>query len=169
MPLLEVLGAFAGSQAVGKLRERVRPNPYAPELVDQGAIAARQAGALRPGTSGIAGSEADWYSDPQGASTIGYLRVVQDVTSVRRPPSYFMPGDPGADPSDPTVLADFRRRLWDQAPSDWGGSTRGSPHVLASRLNPPLLETPLPREVVEARAAGAPQADRDAWAGLYEG
>lgn len=169
MPLLEILATIAGGQAVGKMRERVRPNPYAPTLVDQGAIATVQAGALRPGTSGMAGSEADWYTDEQGRSTVGWMRVVQDVTSYRRNPSYFTPGDPGADPSDPTVLADFRRRLWDQGPSDWGGSGRGSPHVLAATLNPPLATTPLPGEVVEARAAGAPMAERDAWAGLYEG
>ena len=105
------LAWLAAGQAIGKLQERIRPNPYAPVLIDQQALAVAQAGRLRPGTSGLAGSEAEYYVNPQGAGTVGYLSAVQDVTTWLRPPAQFYPGDPGADPSDPTVLADTLRPL----------------------------------------------------------
>lgn len=170
MPLLEAIVSLGAGQAIGRLRERVRPNPYAPTLVDQQAVAVDQAGRLRPGTSGIAGSEAEYYIDPQGASSIGWTRAVQDVTSRALPPAQFLPGDPGADPDDATVLRDFSNRpvRLEDNPA-WGVNQRGSPHVLTTRINPPLATTPLPRAVAAARAAGAPQGEQDAFDTLYEG
>lgn len=169
MPLLEAIANIAAGQAFARLRARTRPNPYAPTLVDQQAVAIGQAGQLRAGASGLAGSEAEWYSDPQGASSVGYLRAVQDVTSGALPAAWTAPGDPGRDPSDPTVLRDFRRGPVRLAAEPWGVNQRGSPSVLTARINPPTATTPLPREIAAARAAGAPQGVQDAFTGLYDG
>lgn len=166
MPLLEALATFAGGQAIGRLRERIRPNPYAPTLPDQGAVASYQAGQLRPGTSGLAGSEADWYTDDQGRSSIGTMVIVQDVPSVAIRPSWFRPGDPGADPTDPTVLADFRDAPVRVGNPDWGANTYpGVPHVITARINEPTAKTPSPRAIDAVRA----ETVTDAWAGLYDG
>jgi len=169
--MFAAITSLLAGQAVGKLRERVRPNPYAPTLVDQSAIAVTQAGQLRPGTSGMAGSEYDYYMNPQGpqgVDSMGWVPVSQDITSWRRPDCQFLPGDPGADPSDPTVLADVRRgpvRL-DTKPY---GVTMAQPHSLTARINPPTRTTPLPRDVAAARATGAPQGEQDAFNGLFDG
>jgi hypothetical protein len=164
-----VLASLLASRALGHLTDRVAPNRYAPTLVDQGAIAAQQAGGLRGGTSGLAGSERDYYEDPQGSFSIGYLDAIQDVTSWLRPPAQFLAGDPGRDDGDATTLADFRSAPVRLDANPWGVNQRGSPHVLTTRINPPGVKDPLPREVAAARAAGAPQGDHDAFDGLYDG
>lgn len=170
MPLLETLALAGGGQAIGRLRERIRPNPYAPVLPDQAAAAIFQAGDLRPGTAGLTGSEAEWFEDQQGASTVGYLRIVQDVPSRALPPSMFIPGDPGADPDDPLVLADFRDAPTRVGNPDWGNNVYpGIPHVITARINEPTARTPLPREVAAGRAATADKTDADPWDQLYEG
>lgn len=169
MPILEALGTFAGGQAIGKLRERIRPNPYAPTLPDQGAVAVHQAGALRPGTSGLAGSEADWYTDDQGRSSIGSMGIAQDVPSAAIPPSWFVPGDPGADRDDPTVLADFRDAPVRTNLPAWGRNTGTIPHVISARINEPTAKTPSPRDVAAARPNGVPASATDAWDQLFEG
>jgi hypothetical protein len=168
VPIFSAIASLVAGQAVGKLRERVRPNPYAPRLTNQQVIAAQQAGGLRPGTSGLAGSERDWYTDAQGASSIGWVQAQQDLTAHAMPPSWDAPGDPGADPTDPTVLADVKRgpvRL-DLKPY---GVTPSVPYVIAGRINPPLAKSPLPRDVAAARDAGAPQGIQDAFDTLYDG
>lgn len=163
--LLEFLTTSAASSAIGKLRERVRPNAYAPNLPDQARQAADQA--IRPnppaGTSGLAGSEADWYTDAQGVSSIGQLdNLFQDLPSRAIPPSYFTPWDPGRDPSDPTTLRDF----YDGPVTPelvWGGNQRAqAPHVIAARINEPTRRTPLPRELVQSRGGAVPQGAQDA-------
>ncbi len=170
MAILESLGLTAGAAAFERIRAAVRPNPYAPRIPDQAAIAAGQAtGALRGGTAGLAGSEADYYVDPQGVSTVGYLRIVQDLPSARRPASTFRAGDPGADPDDPTVLADFRSGPVRLPVEPWGVSQRGLPHVISARLNEPTAKTPLPRAVVRDRAAAAPTGPTDALELLWGG
>jgi len=171
--ILESLGGILAGQAFGRLRERVRPNPMAPDLPRQSSIAAIQASGtgLRPGTSGLAGSEADYYTDAQGVGTIGRLDyLVQDVTSRAMPPSTYMPGDPGADPADPTVLADFNRRPVILPVDPWGAYQYSSmrPNVLADRINEPTAQSPLPRDVAMARAAGAPQGLVDAFDAQYD-
>lgn len=165
MPLLEAIGSLVAGRAIGRVRESVRPNQYAPRLPDQAGVAADQAvTGLRAGAAGLAGSEAEWY-DRQGQATVGWVRAVQDLTSRRIPPSYFelaQPGDPGQDPDDPTTLRDFYRG---PLPSmvQWGENQQaGAPTYSSGRLNPPLASTPLPRDVVAARAAGAPQGAQDA-------
>jgi len=168
MPLFESAASLLAGQAIGKMRERVRPNPYAPKLADQQAIASQQAGGLRGGTSGMAGSEFEYYSDPQGASSIGWIGAIQDITTWARPPCQFLPGDPGRDPTDPTVLADVHRGPTRLPVDPWGVNQRGSPHVLTTRINPPTFETPLPRDVAAARGAGAPQGAQDAFNTLYD-
>lgn len=169
MPIAEAFAAALTGQAIGRLRERVRPNPYAPTLPDQGQVAVHQAGQLRPGTSGLAGSEMDWYTDQQGRSTVGTMGIAQDLPAYAIPPSRLIPGDPGADPADPTVLADFRSAPVRTDLPAWGRNTGTVPHAITARINPPTAKTPLPREVDAARAAGAPQSATDAWDQLYEG
>lgn len=175
MPVLESLASILAGQAIGKLRESVRPNPYAPNLIDQGALAVQQAGSVVAtrgvlgGMSGLAGSEYEYYDDPQGASTVGWLNAVQDVTSWARPPCQFIPGDPGADPADPTLLKDFKRGPIRLPVEPWGVNHRGSPTIVTARINPPTASSPLPRDVAAARAAGSPQGVQDAFDTLYDG
>jgi len=170
--IFEAIAAIAGDQAIGRLRDRIRPNPYSPSLVDQQRIAGTQAGAIRPGTSGLAGSEAEWYLAPgQGAGSIDMLPLplLQELQSHEIPPSWFRPGDPGADRDDPTVLADFRDAPVRTDNPAWGVNTGTVPHVITARINPPTAKTPLPREVAAARPDGVPAGAVDAWDGLYEG
>jgi len=169
--ILEALAAIAGDQAIGRLRERIRPSPFAPNLTDQQRVAAVQAGAFRPGTSGLAGSEREWYVAPgQGAGSIdSVLPLLQELQSHEIPPSWFRPGDPGADPTDPTVLADFRDAPVRTDNPAWGMNTGTVPHVISARINEPTAKTPLPREVAAARPDGVPAGAVDAWDGLYEG
>jgi hypothetical protein len=147
----ELLAGIAAQAGLGRIKAAVRPNPYAPDLPNQADRAAAQSGyGLRPGTSGLAGSEAEFYTDAQGRSSLGYLGIVQDVPSRAMPPSTFVAGDPGADRADPTVLADFYR-----GPVGlelvWGVNQRGSPHTITARINEPTAKTPLPRAVVAGR------------------
>jgi hypothetical protein len=167
MALIETIGAAVTGQAIGRLRERVRPNPYAPRLSDQQRAAALQAGALRPGTTGFTGSEADWFDD-QGSATVGRLAIAQDLPSYVIPPSRLTPGDPGADPDDPTVLADFRDAPTRVGNPAWGVNNGTVPHVIRTRINEPTAKAPLPRDVVAGRLADQPQTV-DAWDQLYEG
>lgn len=154
------IGQFTAALGIRKVQERVRPNPYAPTLPDQGSVAASQG--LRPNVSGLSGSEADYYSDAQGRSTVGYLAIAQDVTAVPLPPSWTTPGDPRADHrDDPTVTADFYTGPVRQSGPPWGVSQRGSPRVIPSTLNVPGARTPTARELVAGRTS-VPQASHDA-------
>lgn len=157
-----LLANIAGGWGIARIRDSVRPNPYAPKLVDQQAISVAQAArGLRPGTSGLTGSEAEYFSDPQGGGSIGYLPAQQDLTSAPKPPSYFTPGDPGRG-DEPTVQRDFFRGPLPNMVA-WGETQRAKGQRFSGdRLNPPLFVTPLPQEVVAARAAGAPQGLQDA-------
>lgn len=175
-----VLGTLTGGW-IGKLQDRVRPNPYAPPLPDQQreaiAQAARLGGELRGGTGGLSGSEADYYADAQGIGTVGYLRIVQDVTSARLPVSTFVAGDPGAD-GQPLLsgtggASDFDtgpvRPLSNAEGGQSGTVNRGTQHVIPTTLLVPGAVTPSPRQIVAARQAGAPQGDQDALASYWEG
>lgn len=166
----ELVAGLLASSALGRLRDAAKVNPFAPTLPDQGRVAAAQATGLRAGTSGLAGSEADYYTDPQGAGTIGRLGVVQDVTSRRLPVSTFVAGDPGAD-GRPLLARDFHRGPVSHLP--WGGNAR-TIHNSAQRTRPATLlppgeRTPRADEVLAARAAGAPAGERDALASYWEG
>lgn len=167
--ILEAIASLMAGQAIGRVRERVRPNPYAPNLTDQGAIAAVQSASLRPGLAGASGSEATWFSDAQGGSSVGFMGIVQDLPSRAIPPSRLVAGDPGADRDDPTVLADFRNAPVRTDLPRWGRNTGTIPHVISARINEPTATTPLPRAMAAARPNGAPQAATDAWDQLYEG
>jgi hypothetical protein len=135
----QIAWAAAGS-ALSRLMDRVRPTPMGRRLPEQTALA----GALRGGASGLAGSEADWYRDEQGRSTIGWLPIVQDITSARRPVSWFVPGDPGAD-GQPLLARDFERRPW--GPTPWGVKTTRPALLRPALLAEPTQPTPLPRTV----------------------
>lgn len=142
----------------GKLSARIRPNPYAPNLPDQHrAAAAQEANAWRAsgelvgsltGSALLSGSEEDyWTHDALVPGPTGWADpIAQDVSgNPGKPASWFIPGDPGADPDEALTLADF-----DRSPNPnmtpWGGSTRtvntGLQHVLARRINPPTMVTP---------------------------
>lgn len=167
--IAEFLANLAAGSALGRIRDSVRPNPYAPSLPAQAAQAAAQGGyGLRRGTSGLAGSEADYYTDAQGSSSVGSLRIAQDVTSRAMPPSTYQAGDPGADPDDPTVLRDF----YDGPVGHelvWGGNQRSVPHVIRSRINEPTAGTPLPRSVVAGRLQSLPVAVQDPFDSAFDG
>lgn len=147
-----IVANLATGAGLGRIKDATRPNPYAPRLPAQLRTAAAQAGfGLRSGEAGLAGSEADYYLSPgiQGQTD---APIVQDVTSRAMPPATYAPGDPGRDPGDATVLADFYRGpLGAVAP--WGVTQRGSPTVLAGRLNPPTAASPNARAVVAGRSA----------------
>lgn len=165
----EWLASLAAGNALGRIRESVRPNPYAPSLPAQSAQAAAQGGyGLRRGTSGMAGSEADYYTDDQGRSSVGSLRIAQAVTSRAMPPSTYAPGDPGADPDDPTVLRDFYSGPVG-AELTWGVNQRGSPHTITARINEPTAGTPLPRSVVAGRLQSLPVAVQDPFDTAFDG
>lgn len=164
------VASLAVPSPLAKLAEIVRPNPYAPRVPDQARIAASQnVGALAGGLTGRTGSEAEW-ADDQGAESIGYTQLRQELPSARRPPSYFalgrgIHGDPGADRDDPTTLADFDRRpQGNQEP--WGGSTRtvqnGANRINRATLLEPLAVTPTARQMVAGRDAGVPASSDDA-------
>lgn len=138
--IAEQIAWAATSSALARLMSRIRPTPMGRRLPEQTALA----GMLRGGTSGLAGSEAEWYRDEQGRSTIGYLRIVQDVTSARRPVSMFVPGDPGAD-GQPLLARDFERRPW--GPTPWGIATTRPALLRGPLLAEPTAATPPPRQV----------------------
>jgi hypothetical protein len=171
--VLQALLGTLGPAWAGRLRQRTRPNPYAPTLPGQAGVASLQAtrGELRPGTSGLAGSEADYYSDPQGIGTIGHLdALAQDLTSRALPPSTFVAGDPGAD-GQPLLNRDMTtgpiRRLSNAEGANTRTFNHPGQHVVASTLNPPGARTPTPREIAAARATGAPQGEQDALASYW--
>lgn len=162
--MLAALASIAAQASLGRIRASVRANPFAPPrtaIPDQAAVAAAQAmrpGVLRDGTSGLAGSEADYYRDAQGIGTVGYVRIAQDVTSGRLAPAWTTPGDPGAG-DEPTVLADVSRGPFRRLSNAQAGNTRtvntGHQHVINSTLLPPGMVTPSPKEMAAARGAGA--------------
>lgn len=168
--IAELVADLIAQAGLGRIRAAVRPNPYAPSLPAQTAKAAAQGGyGLRPGTSGLAGSEADYYTDAQGRSSIGSLRIAQDVTSRPMPPSTYRPGDPGRDPDDPTTLRDFYNGPVGHE-LVWGGNQRaGAPHVIRSRINEPTAGTPLPRSIVAGRLQSLPVAVQDPFDSAYDG
>lgn len=163
------LAQLAGGNALGRIRESVRPNQYAPRLPNQAAVAAAQGGyGLKGGTSGLAGSEADFYTDAQGSGTVGFLRIAQDIAAHAIPPSTFQAGDPGRDPGDATTLRDF----YDGPVGNelaWGVSQRGSPHTITTRINEPQAGTPLPRSVVAGRLQALPVAVQDPFDTAFDG
>lgn len=168
--MIDWLTGLVAGNALGRVRASVRANPYAPKLPTQAEHAAAQAGyGLRGGTSGLAGSEATWYTDPQDALSIGFNELVQDISSRAMPPSTYIAGDPGADPDDPTVLADF----YDGPVGHelvWGSNQRSqSPHVISSRINEPTDSTPRPRAVVAGRLQSLPVAVADPFDTAFEG
>lgn len=137
--IAEQLAWTAAGSALARLFERIRPTRMGAALPEQARV-----GALRGGTSGLAGSEADWYRDEQGRSTIGSLPIVQDVTSARRPVSWFVAGDPGAD-GQPLLARDFERRPW--GPTPWGIAMQRPALLRGPRLSEPTEATPPPRTV----------------------
>lgn len=176
--LAGLLAPLLANRALGRIKDATTPNRLAPNVPDQARIAAGQAagqaagnrGRLRGGTSGLAGSEADYYVDPQGAGTVGYVRIVQELPSAPQPAAMFTPGDPGAGP-EPTVLRDVTRGPVRRLSNAEGANTRtvnsAHQHVVNSTLNPVGAVTPTPKEVAAARAHGAPQGDRDALASYW--
>jgi hypothetical protein len=166
----ELVAGLMASSAFGRLRDAAKVNPFAPTLPGQARIAAAQATGLRAGMSGLAGSERDYYTDPQGASTIGRLGAVQDVTSRRLPVSTFVAGDPGAD-GKPLLAGDFYRGPVSHPA--WGGNARtihnNAQRVRTATLLPPGERTPRADEVLAARAAGAPAGEHDALSSYWEG
>lgn len=133
MSLLATIVGFLGLAPIQAAQAATRPNPYAPRLASQQAVASTQA--VRAGITGglgesPSGSEADW------ATTQGYRpSVYQDLTAHAIPPSWFTPNLPPRLGRGPIVL---RREAW-------GASQRAkAPRVVASTLLPPLARTPDP-------------------------
>lgn len=172
--LLANLLSLAVPSPIAKLAERARPNPYAPAVPDQIAIAqSQQVGrGLRGGLAGDVGSEADYATAGQAAGG----RPVQELPSARRPPAYYalargIHGDPAAGP-EPTTLADFDRApQGNQEP--WGGSTRtvnnGAQSVRAATLLDPLYRSPNARQMVTGRTDGIPAGAQDALDSAWSG
>jgi hypothetical protein len=148
----------AATSALARLADRIRPTPMGERLAEQARI-----GALRGGTSGLAGSEADWYRDEQGRSTIGSLPLRQDITSARRPVAMFRAGSPAAD-GQPLLARDFERRPW--GPTPWGIATTRPALLRGPRLVEPTVATPPPRAVQSAyESASGPDASLEGlWA-----
>jgi hypothetical protein len=180
--VLGFVASYLAGDRIAKVRDRVRPNPFAPRLGDQAAIATAQAASpvrneLADGFTGLTGSESEWFGD-QGSHSVGFLPIAQELAGgVPLPPAWTTPGDPGADTSDPIVLADFFRGPvvlgGARAPGEptWGGSARsianGAQVARTGRLNPPGLVTPDAAGYVAARGANVPAARADALLGLW--
>lgn len=157
MALIEQLAWSSAASALGRLWERILPGPLGRAMPEQAALAGAQG--LRPGLAGLSGSEAAWYSDAQGVSTIGSVPLAQDLTSARRPVSTFVPhvGD------QPLLARDFDQRPWGQA---WPVPTSRPALLRGPELVEPGDPDPRPRTVqaeVDRR-----QGD-DPWAGFEEG
>lgn len=151
---------------VSRLQGRVRPNPYAPNVPDQARVAAAQLGTVAAAAGELlpplqdrafAGSEADYWTNDQLSVNGWGDPIAQPIAgNPGKPASWYVPGDPGADPRDPLTLADF-----DRSPNPnmtpWGGSTRtintGNQRALTGRLNPPTMVTPGARDVYQAGVA----------------
>jgi len=133
---LQALVGFLGPSPIVAARRAVSPNPYAPRLGSQQAIASTQT--VRAGIAGgLAGAPSG--SEPDWATTQGYRpSVYQDLTARAIPPSWFSPNEPLAYFHGPLVL--------EREP--WGQSQRAkAPRILPWTLLPPLARTPKPREM----------------------
>jgi len=176
VPGLSFLAGLLIPSPTAALRRPLAPNTYAPRLPDQLAVSQSQ-GVLKGGLSGMSGAEADPYADVFGPAAIrsSGAPIVQDVTSKALPPCWFTAGDPGADPDEPTVLADFDRspQTGGYHGADYGGSTR-SFNIPAQLVRPgwlptgnaPGRATPNAREMQAARD-GQPDPVRDAYLDLW--
>ncbi len=152
---------------LGAVKRATGPNPFAPHLVNQSAIATVQgarAGLVGP-FDAITGSEAD-YPDEQatGRSDVGgWIR--QDIPAHAIPPSVFHPNLPrtGSLIGDGTgpqtgynkgwvILGPRRRRVW-------GGVPRVAKPITSTLLDP-LERAPLPDDMAAAFIANNKGATR---------
>ncbi len=138
---------------LGALRTRLEPNPAAPSLPIQSAIAAGQnvRRGIRGGLSGMSGSEAD-YADGQRTPDV----LIQDLSAYAIEPSRLRSPNANLPPSmyaynpEPVIIRRPR----------WGGSTRNRPKVVSATLLPPTSRTPGFYEMARSRQATQPNEGR---------
>jgi hypothetical protein len=152
-PLGMLLGLLTPSP-VGAVTAAVGPNPYAPKLPGQQAIAADQvvSGALRGGLSGLTGSEADVQDEQISGQDLGnpLLRIVDGLTKrVPQWTSWYLPNLPDelveGRGTGPTGAYEKGWIVLRREP--WGATTRNRPKMIASTLLSPRDRAPLPADM----------------------
>lgn len=136
-PLSTFLATLGLLDPIRAALARVAPNPYAPKLPAQSAIASVQSvTGLRGGLAGGSGSEYRF-------DELAVPSIAQDVTNHRILPSWFRPNLP-----DPKLLG-YQGPLVRVIP--WGEDQRArAPRLLPYTLLPPRARTPAPKDVAAA-------------------
>lgn len=153
---LEALIGWLVPSPLAKVQERVRPNPYAPDVgrahwqaaIHQ-AIRPGVVAGIRGGLSGRSGSEAA-YAEGQRTPNV----LVQGLSAHALAPAWFV-ANYGKPPTDGA----YNRRPVLLGP-EWGVQQRGTPMIRATSTLPPMSRTPLPRQMAAAYAATRPNALR---------
>jgi hypothetical protein len=142
--IVETLIGWLMPNPIQPIKERVKPNRYAP-YVSGSVLTAALAQAFRPdaavgirgGLTGRSGSEADFAT---GQPTSG--RLVQDVTARALEPAWF-----GSNLGRPPTNAAYRQEPVVPDGPPWGGQQRGQPTVRRAVTLEPTGRTPLPRQL----------------------